>query len=118
MEALIVRSGLAASRAARASLLALELEGRIRQLPGQAVRPGRSSLEAACWPRIALARRRGIAHQGQDDPEVSGRRRIIVKASMGHVRDLPKSQLGVNAKKGFKPRVRGARPARRRSSTS
>ena len=28
----------------------------------------------------------------------------VVKASMGHVRDLPKSQLGVDPKKGFKPR--------------
>jgi DNA topoisomerase-1 len=28
---------------------------------------------------------------------------FIVKASMGHVRDLPKSSLGVNEKKGFKP---------------
>jgi len=29
---------------------------------------------------------------------------FIVKASMGHVRDLPKSQLGVDPKKNFKPR--------------
>src|SRR5262245_8984470 len=28
----------------------------------------------------------------------------VVKASMGHVRDLPKSQLGVDPKRGFKPR--------------
>ncbi|MBI4636148.1 MAG: hypothetical protein HY727_07340, partial [Candidatus Rokubacteria bacterium] len=28
---------------------------------------------------------------------------FIVKASMGHVRDLPKSKLGVDEKKGFKP---------------
>jgi DNA topoisomerase-1 len=28
----------------------------------------------------------------------------LVKASMGHVRDLPKSQLGVDPKKGFKPK--------------
>ncbi len=28
---------------------------------------------------------------------------FIVKASMGHVRDLPKSQLGVDPKKNFKP---------------
>ncbi len=28
---------------------------------------------------------------------------FIVKASMGHVRDLPKSRLGVDTKKGFKP---------------
>jgi DNA topoisomerase-1 len=30
----------------------------------------------------------------------------IVKASMGHVRDLPKSKLGVDVKKGFKPEYR------------
>ena len=29
--------------------------------------------------------------------------KYIVKASMGHVRDLPKSKLGVDEKKGFKP---------------
>jgi len=29
---------------------------------------------------------------------------FIVKASMGHVRDLPKSQLGVDPKKNFKPK--------------
>ena len=29
--------------------------------------------------------------------------KYIVKASMGHVRDLPKSQLGVDPKKNFKP---------------
>ena len=28
----------------------------------------------------------------------------VVKASMGHVRDLPKSQLGVDPKRGFKPK--------------
>jgi DNA topoisomerase-1 len=30
--------------------------------------------------------------------------RYMVKASMGHVRDLPKSQLGVDEKKNFKPK--------------
>jgi DNA topoisomerase-1 len=30
--------------------------------------------------------------------------RFIVKASMGHVRDLPKSTLGVDPKRGFKPK--------------
>ena len=29
--------------------------------------------------------------------------KYLVKASMGHVRDLPKSQLGVDPKKNFKP---------------
>ncbi len=30
--------------------------------------------------------------------------KFVVKASMGHVRDLPKSQLGVDVKKNFKPK--------------
>ncbi|OGL18102.1 MAG: DNA topoisomerase I [Candidatus Rokubacteria bacterium RIFCSPLOWO2_12_FULL_71_19] len=30
----------------------------------------------------------------------------VVKASMGHVRDLPKSRLGVDERKGFKPEYR------------
>ena len=30
--------------------------------------------------------------------------KFIVKASMGHIRDLPKSALGVDPKKGFKPK--------------
>ncbi len=30
--------------------------------------------------------------------------KYIVKASMGHVRDLPKSQMGVDATKGFEPK--------------
>src|SRR5438552_11253817 len=30
--------------------------------------------------------------------------KLIVMASMGHVTDLPKSQLGVDPKKGFKPK--------------
>jgi len=30
--------------------------------------------------------------------------KYIVKASMGHIRDLPKSQTGVEIKKGFKPK--------------
>ena len=36
--------------------------------------------------------------------------KYIVKASMGHVRDLPKSQMGVNVEKQFEPKyitVRG-----------
>ena len=32
--------------------------------------------------------------------------KYIVKACMGHVRDLPKSRLGVDVKKGFKPEYR------------
>lgn len=31
-------------------------------------------------------------------------RKFTVKASMGHVRDLPKSQLGVDVEEGFKPK--------------
>ncbi|MFI5305431.1 MAG: type I DNA topoisomerase [Nitrospiria bacterium] len=30
-------------------------------------------------------------------------RKYLVKASVGHVRDLPKSKLGINLEKGFKP---------------
>ena len=30
--------------------------------------------------------------------------KFVVKASMGHVRDLPKSQLGVDPKKHVKPK--------------
>jgi DNA topoisomerase I len=30
--------------------------------------------------------------------------KFLVKASMGHVRDLPKSRLGVDVKRGFKPK--------------
>src|SRR5713226_9724397 len=32
--------------------------------------------------------------------------KYLVKASMGHVRDLPKSKLGVDEKNGFKPDYR------------
>jgi DNA topoisomerase-1 len=39
--------------------------------------------------------------------------KYIVKASMGHVRDLPKSRLGVDVKKGFKPEYR-VLPAKRK----
>ncbi|MDP2858224.1 MAG: type I DNA topoisomerase [Bacillota bacterium] len=31
-------------------------------------------------------------------------RRFLVKASLGHVRDLPRSQLGVDVEEGFKPK--------------
>lgn len=31
-------------------------------------------------------------------------KKYVVKASMGHVRDLPKSQFGVNVKEGFEPK--------------
>ena len=31
-------------------------------------------------------------------------RRFTVKASMGHIRDLPKSQLGVDVEAGFDPK--------------
>lgn len=30
-------------------------------------------------------------------------RKFVVKASVGHIRDLPKSKLGINLEKGFKP---------------
>ena len=41
-----------------------------------------------------------------------------VKASMGHVRDLPKSKLGVDVEHGFDPDTISPSRARRRSSTS
>ena len=45
-------------------------------------------------------------------------KRLQVKASMGHVRDLPKKTLGVDVKKRLRRRVRGRCPTARRSSTS
>ena len=39
--------------------------------------------------------------------------KYVVKASMGHIRDLPKSRLGVDVKKGFKPEYR-VLPAKRK----
>jgi len=30
--------------------------------------------------------------------------KFIVKASMGHIRDLPKSQIGVEVENGFQPK--------------
>jgi len=39
--------------------------------------------------------------------------KYVVKASMGHVRDLPKSQLGVDPRRGFKPKYVVA-PAKRK----
>ena len=41
-----------------------------------------------------------------------------VIASMGHVRDLPKSKLGVDVDDGFEPDVRGHSRRARRSSRS
>ena len=41
-----------------------------------------------------------------------------VIASMGHVRDLPKSKLGVDIEEGFEPVVRGHRRAGRKCSRS
>ena len=37
----------------------------------------------------------------------------MVRASYGHIRDLPKSKLGVDAGAGLRRRVRGARATRR-----
>ncbi len=39
--------------------------------------------------------------------------KYVVKASMGHIRDLPKSKLGVDVKKGFKPEY-STLPAKRK----
>src|SRR5690606_17311994 len=33
-----------------------------------------------------------------------GSRKYIVKSSMGHIRDLPKSELGVDVENGFEPK--------------
>ena len=43
--------------------------------------------------------------------------KYVVKASMGHVRDLPKSKLGVDEKRASSPST-ACCPRRRRSSTS
>ncbi len=43
---------------------------------------------------------------------------FTVKASMGHVRDLPKKKLGVDVEAGLRRRVRGPAHHARRSSTS
>jgi DNA topoisomerase-1 len=40
-------------------------------------------------------------------------RDFMVKASMGHVRDLPEKDLGVDVENGFKPKYVTSRRARR-----
>ena len=103
IETLIARRGGSAARVA-AALLALELEARPVNSTASALGEsppggGRSGAER----RRAGARDRGVAHEGEDDQKyLAGR--YIVKASMGHVRDLPKSSLGVDPKKNFKPK--------------
>ena len=50
--------------------------------------------------------------------KVSGHRIIEVKACMGHLRDLPKSKLGVDVEHDFEPELPAPSRARRSSSTS
>ncbi len=48
-------------------------------------------------------------------------KKFKVKASMGHVRDLPKSQMGVDTEHDYEPRyitIRGKRPCFKRIKTS
>ncbi|MGM7701159.1 type I DNA topoisomerase [Pseudalkalibacillus sp. Hm43] len=48
-------------------------------------------------------------------------KKYIVKASMGHVRDLPKSQMGVDVEEGFEPRyitIRGKGPVLKELKTA
>ncbi len=48
-------------------------------------------------------------------------KKYIVKASMGHVRDLPKSQMGVDVEKNFEPRyitIRGKGPVLKELKTA
>ena len=103
IEEVIERQRVAAGRAA-ALLLELELAGRVRQLAGK-----------------QFVRHRGLT-RGRRERDVAKRSLVIVespakvktiqkyldseyvvKASMGHVRDLPKSKLGVDVEKKFKP---------------
>jgi len=43
---------------------------------------------------------------------------FVVKASMGHVRDLPRAKLGVDEEKDFARSITSCSPPRRRPSTS
>ncbi len=48
-------------------------------------------------------------------------KKYVVKASMGHVRDLPKSQMGVNVEKNFEPKyitIRGKGPVLKELKTA
>ena len=77
---------------------------KVRRLPGAAVR--RRSGERQSWRRTSSSssrrrrRRRSTSTSGKD---------FAVKASMGHVRDLPKKKLGRRRREGLRGRVRGPR---------
>lgn len=48
-------------------------------------------------------------------------KKYVVKASMGHVRDLPKSQMGVSVEENFEPRyitIRGKGPVLKELKTA
>lgn len=49
---------------------------------------------------VRLLGYRRIANESEDDRAVL-RKKYTVKASMGHVRDLPKSQMGVDIDRGY-----------------
>ena len=46
---------------------------------------------------------RGVARKGKNDRKILGKKYKVV-ASNGHVRDLPKSQIGVKIDQGFEPK--------------
>lgn len=48
-------------------------------------------------------------------------KKYVVKASMGHVRDLPKSQMGVSVEENYEPRyitIRGKGPVLKELKTA
>jgi DNA topoisomerase I len=53
-------------------------------------------------PTALCARHRRVARQGQDHRQVP-RRGYTVKATVGHVRDLPAKKLGIDIDNGFEP---------------
>ena len=50
-----------------------------------------------------LSCNRGVTCQGEDNKKVLGKY-YVVTASNGHVRDLPKSQLGIDVEHDFEPK--------------
>ncbi len=55
-------------------------------------------------PGAGCARHRRVAHQGQDHREVPRAPGYDVKATIGHLRDLPTRELGVDVERGFEPK--------------
>lgn len=45
----------------------------------------------------------GVARKGKDNKKISGKNYEVV-ASNGHVRDLPKSQMGIDIENDFEPK--------------